>query len=199
MVHTILWRRLDRPGHESAALFRAGSEWRLEGSAVFSHAREACRLDYRLRCDASWRTLSGEVSGWLAGKPIAISITADGNGRWTLDGREAPDVAGCIDLDLNFSPSTNLLPVRRLELPVGVEAAVRAAWLKFPSFTLEPLEQTYRRTGERSYGYESAGGRFRADLRVDAQGFPLDYAGVWRAEEGIGDTPDGRRRGSSTG
>lgn len=182
MLHTILWRRLDRPGHESAALFRSGPEWRLEGSAVFSHDGQPCRLDYRVLCDAGWRTLSGEVSGWVGERPISIAVAADPDGRWTLDGREAPEVAGCTDLDLNFSPSTNLLPVRRLQLAVGEQAPVRAAWLRFPSFALEPLEQVYRRTGERAYRYESNGGQFGADLQVDAQGFPVEYAGVWKAE-----------------
>ena len=151
MLHTILWRRLDRPGHESAALARSGAGWRLEGSAVFSHEGEACRLDYRVLCDVAWRTLSGEVSGWVGERPISIGVAADPDGRWTLDGREVPGVAGCTDLDLNFSPSTNLLPVRRLQLAVGGQAPVRAAWLRFPGFALEPLEQVYRRTGERAY------------------------------------------------
>ena len=71
-------------------------------------------------------------------------------GVWRLDGRQRPEVAGCIDLDLNFSPSTNLLPIRRLELPVGGEARIRAAWLRFPAFSLEPLEQVYRRLGDRT-------------------------------------------------
>jgi hypothetical protein len=194
MLHTILWRRLDRPGHESAALSRSGARWSLEGSAVFSHDRRACRLDYRVLCDAEWRTVSGQVSGWVGGRPVSIALAADPEGRWTLDGREVPAVAGCTDLDLNFSPSTNLLPIRRLQLPVGEQAAVRAAWLKFPGFTLEPLEQIYRRTGERGYRYESAGGQFGADLRVDAQGFPLEYAGVWRAE-GTSGAEEGKAAG----
>ncbi|HLF56281.1 MAG TPA: putative glycolipid-binding domain-containing protein, partial [Thermoanaerobaculia bacterium] len=41
----------------------------------------------------------------------------------------------------------------------------------------EPLEQTYRRTGESLYRYESAGGRFTAELAVDADGFPIHYPG----------------------
>ena len=92
---------------------------------------------------------------------------------------------GCVDVDLNFSPSTNLLPIRRLGLAVGEEADVRAAWLRFPSFSLELLDQRYRRTGDLAYHYESGGGSFRADLRVDAVGFVTDYA-VWRAE-GVGE------------
>jgi hypothetical protein len=85
-------------------------------------------------------------------------------------------------LDLGFSPSTNLLPIRRLGLVVGQEAAVRAAWLGFPGLGLEPFEHRYRRTGARSYRYESASGRFVAELEANAVGFVTDYSGLWRAE-----------------
>ncbi len=43
---TILWRRVDRPGHESARLWREGAEWRLDGAAVFAHESQACQLGY---------------------------------------------------------------------------------------------------------------------------------------------------------
>lgn len=92
-------------------------------------------------------------------------------------------MAGCIDLDLNFSPSTNLLPIRRLGLAVGQEAAARAAWLRFPSFTLEPLDQRYRRIDAATYRYESAGG-FAADLAVDAAGVVTRYPGFCEVEVG---------------
>jgi hypothetical protein len=92
-----------------------------------------------------------------------------------------PSVTGCIDLDLNFSPSTNLLPIRRLNLAVGDEAQVRAAWLRFPSFELEPLFQTYRRIDESTYRYLSSTG-FAADLEVSSVGFVTNYPGIWEVE-----------------
>ena len=179
----VIWRRLDQPGHEAARLIRRASEWHLTGTAVFASDGRACRLDYSVVCDASWRTRSGRVVGWLGAELVDLEVEAAG-GRWRLDGIERAAVAGCTDLDLQFSPSTNLLPIRRLGLAVGAEATVRAAWLRFPSFALEPLEQVYRRTGEATYRYESAGGAFAADLRVDAAGFVTDYAGIWRIEGG---------------
>jgi hypothetical protein len=114
---------------------------------------------------------------------IGVQIVIDSARRWWLNGKECAAVAGCSDLDLNFSPSTNLLPIRRLNLAVGQEASVRAAWLRFPSFKLEPLEQIYRRTGPSVYRYESAGGKFVTDLEVDEAGFVTDYPNVWRVEE----------------
>jgi uncharacterized protein len=75
-----------------------------------------------------------------------------------------------------------LLPIRRLDLKIGQAATVVAAWLKFPSFALEPLPQVYRRLDEATYRYESSGGEFVADLQVDPSGFVLDYPGIWNAE-----------------
>jgi len=179
----ILWRRLDRPGHESCRLNALEPGWRLEGSAVFAHEQQPCQLDYAIVCDAEWGTVSGKVSGWVGENGIEIQISVDAAQNWRLNGAEVKEVAGCTDLDLNFSPSTNLLPIRRLKLEIGQEATVRAAWLRFPSFALEPLEQRYRRINGTTYRYESAGGRFVTELEVNAAGFVTLYPNFWQAVE----------------
>jgi uncharacterized protein len=181
---SILWRRLDTPGHESARIFLQGSHWHLTGTAIFAHTGQPCRLDYSVVCDAEWRTVSGQVAGWVGDELIELTISVGPHQEWLLNETEFPIVAGCTDLDLNFSPSTNLLPIRRLNLAVGEEAAVRAAWLRFPSFTLEPLDQHYRRLDERTWRYESAGGSFVRELQVNEEGLVTLYPGLWQAEPG---------------
>jgi uncharacterized protein len=179
---SILWRRIDQPGHEAARLIFHPSSRHFTGTAVFAHHQQPCRLDYLVVCDAGWHTVSGKVAGWLGNETIAIDLTVDAACRWWLNGAECPDVAGCIDLDLNFSPSTNLLPIRRLGLAIGQEVEVKAAWLRFPSFTLEPLVQRYHRIDATTYRYDSAGGRFVTELQVNAAGFVTHYPSVWRVE-----------------
>jgi hypothetical protein len=178
---SVIWRRLDVPGHEAARLAPQDSEWHLSGTAVFADAGRACSLEYLVVCDRDWRTRSGLVRGWLGDELIALEIIAE-SGRWRLNGTETPAVDGCVDLDLNFSPSTNLIPIRRLDLAVGAGARVRAAWLRFPDFVLEPLDQMYERTGIESYRYESSGGSFVRDLSVNAAGFVIDYPDLWQLE-----------------
>ena len=178
----ILWRRLDLPGHEAARLSPLDSGWRLTGTAGFASEGRPCRLDYLVLCDAGWRTLSARVTGWLGADLVDVEVTA-GAGRWRLNGAECPAMAGCSDLDLEFSPSTNLLPIRRLGLVVGGEAPVRSAWLRFPTFVLEPLDQVYHRNAEATYRYESGGGANARDLRVNDVGFVVDYPGSWQAED----------------
>ena len=179
---TILWKRLDHPGHEWCRLHREKGLWTLGGVAVFAFNDLACMLRYEIRCDASWATRSATISGTAGRKEVFVRITADRHGHWRLNGKTRAAVQGCIDVDLGFSPSTNLLPIRRLGLAVGKEARVRAAWVEFPSLKLKPLDQVYRRTGERAMRYESAGGAFVRDLTVDSDGFVTDCPGLWKAE-----------------
>jgi hypothetical protein len=179
---TILWKRLDQPGHESARIFVKNSNWNLAGTAVFGHERLPCRLDYLIECDNNWRTRHARVSGWVGTALVSVEIRVDSAQRWHLNGRDCPQVMGCLDIDLNFSPSTNLLPIRRVNLAIGEEISVQAAWLRFPSFELELLPQIYRRVGESTFQYESAGGNFKTELQVNEDGFVFDYQGIWMEE-----------------
>jgi hypothetical protein len=181
----ILWRRLDLPGHDAAALVESADGAELRGVAVFLDQGGPTALHYRVRCSAGWQTGEAQIHGWLGPQPVELSIGRDGAGRWTLDGTACPAVAGCVDLDLSFTPATNLLPLRRLNLDVGGTAEIRSAWLDWPAATLAPLVQRYTRRSPTTYGYESdvpGSSRFAAELRVDPNGWVVDYPGLWQAE-----------------
>jgi hypothetical protein len=178
----ILWRRLDLPGHETAAITQHRNRWNLAGTAMFAYRRQACRLDYEIECDMTWGTRDVTVRGQIGEAPVTLILSRASDGAWCANSESRPAVLGCIDVDLGFSPSTNLLPIRRLKLEVGERAAVRAAWVRFPELTLELLEQTYTRLAEHVYLYESADGAFRRELTVNADGFVVDYPGLWRDE-----------------
>jgi hypothetical protein len=182
LIKSILWRGIEMPGHEACQLSAQNTQWHLAGAATFSYLQQPCRLDYMLVCHADWNTLRGRISGWVGDAAVEIEIAVDPERNWRLNGVECPAVAGWLDLDLNFSPSTNLLPIRRLGLAIGAQAEVNAAWLRFPSFKLEPLHQAYRRVDASTYRYESASGSFVADLQVDTDGFVTSYPGIWEAE-----------------
>lgn len=180
-----LWERLDVPGHDAATLgfVQGGAE--LRGMAVFRDDGGATALHYTVRCDGEWRTTYASIQGWRGDRLISLLLLRDDTGRWTLDGASCPVVAGCLDLDLSFTPATNLLPLRRLDLLVGQSAELRSAWLDWPAGKLWPLMQRYTRRSQAEYGYEADlpnGEKVVNVLRVDPQGWVLDYPELWRAE-----------------
>jgi hypothetical protein len=139
-------------------------------------------LDYVVVCDASWRTNTAHIRGVIGCDGVDLVVTVDSERRWHWNGVECSAVEGCVDIDLGFSPSTNLLPIRRLALNVSEDAAVNAAWLPFPSLRFELLQQRYRREGDRTYRYESRGGVFVRKLEVNTVGFVTKYPDFWEAE-----------------
>ena len=184
-MDSIVWRFIVFPGHEFCQLYSQDAERHLEGTAVFAHEGRSCILNYHVTADAGWHTQSASVNGWLGETEIHVHLMVDASQRWWLNEVEIPQVQGCTDVDLNFSPSTNTLPIRRLDLEIGAWAQVQTAWLRFPGFTLEPLSQRYTRLEKGLYRYESGEGRFSADLRVSAAGLVTNYPGVWTAEVDI--------------
>jgi hypothetical protein len=181
MTHAIVWRRIDKPGHEYCRLQDTETGARMTGVAVLSNDKMPHCVEYQITCDTTWRTLRCKLADNSTSVRTDWDIRHDGD-QWTLNGVEVPAVAGCEDIDLGFSPATNVLPIKRLGLKVGESAKVRAAWVRFPEFALEPLEQTYTRLTENTYRYETNGGAFRRDLKVDENGFVVDYPELWVAE-----------------
>lgn len=58
MPNTILWRRIDLPGHKIAALGALDTGWKLSVTAIFLAEQSPSKLDYEVICDASWQTTS---------------------------------------------------------------------------------------------------------------------------------------------
>jgi hypothetical protein len=184
------WRRVDVPGREEARVERTPSGWRLTGELDVEEAIFDAQLRYTVQCDLEWRTRFAVIKGEAGGSPIRFAFAADGAGHWTSDGASLPDFAGALDIDLGFTPATNMLPIRRLDLAVDDSAPVRSAWFRFPELRLEPLEQVYTREAGLSYRYQALvdGEPFTARLDTDAFGRVLRYEGLWVAELAV---PDG--------
>lgn len=183
-VRSIIWRRLDAPGHEWAQGSADDTGCRFYGTSIFLDDGKRCFLEYVIECDTDGETISAEVEGEVGDDHIELEILVGSDGVWTLNEEEIREVAGCVDIDLNFSPVTNALPIRRLKLAVGASQKVAAAWLRFPSFRLERFEQTYTRVDENIFHYESRDGEFETHLTVDEHGIVTDYPGLWTEERG---------------
>jgi len=178
-VTEILWSRLDTPGHDACRLIETDAGWQLDGNAVFVHEGLPARLAYSLTCDRSWRTERGDVSGWIGSEALALTITRSVAGVWTRNGAVVSGLDGCVDLDLGFTPATNLSQIRRIDLAEGQAADVPVAWLDVSTAKLDVLLQRYERRSAFRYWYEAPRFNYAALLEVDAVGFVRRYPGLW--------------------
>ncbi len=182
MATRVLWQRVDGSGHEISSLEPHAGGWQLRGTALFAQGSLPCELNYRIDCDDLWQTRSASIRGYVGASVVSLDCAREPESIWRSNGIRVLEVEGCVDIDLGFSPSTNLLPIRRLGLSPGSSAKVRAAWVRFPELTIELLDQVYTRLDENLYLYESADGSFRRELTTGSDGFVVDYPGYWHAE-----------------
>jgi hypothetical protein len=177
-VDRILWQRLDKPGLEWCEIRRTPGQTLVGGTALIADAGKPYRVEYTIEIDAAGRTRRAGIVPTGMSQAV-IELVCDEGGRWVMNGAPMPDITGCLDVDLGFSPMTNSLPIWRLRLVPGDVSAIRAAWVRFPELTVELLPQTYERTSASTYRYRSDG--FEAVLSVGHDGIVEEYGSYWRA------------------
>ncbi|GAA5513428.1 hypothetical protein Dcar01_02163 [Deinococcus carri] len=105
-----------------------------------------------------------------------LTLCRDAAGRWTDGaGQPRPELGGCTDVDVQATPLTNTLPIRRLGLEVGEHAVIRAAWVGVPSLEVRAVRQRYTRLAPRLYRYENLESGFAAKVEVDGAGLVKYY------------------------
>jgi hypothetical protein len=174
----VAWRRSDSvQADEHCTLTVRDSGVSLVGTILGAEDGLPIRIEYRVLTDAAGLTTAVHVRDLRGFEQRSLTLTRDAKGRWAVEGRPAPSLRGCTDVDLGCSPSTNTLPIRRLSLGLGATRVVRAAWVRFPELSVEKAEQTYARLDESTWRYSR--GAFEAELIVDDDGVVAEY-GEWR-------------------
>ena len=180
---TAAWRHLAaRVGFEVVFLRREGDGYHVEGHATAVETARRGGSGMRSPSTVGWTTRSAQITGRSVSGVHEVRLEGDGTGGWRVDGTPAPELDGCLDVDLEASAFTNAFPVRRLGLGVGDRAEAPAAYVRATDLRVERLEQTYARLeddGERSrYDYASPAFDFRAEVVYDRFGLVLDYPGI---------------------
>ena len=188
------WRLTDMPGLESVEIHRTEEEVIADGAVLVLLDGVPTEVRYRLSYDAGWRFLRGTIrsragSGDEQAMEIVHDPTASPAAAWRIDGEPRADLAGCVDIDLMVTPFTNTPPLRSSPLAPGEARATRVAWIRWPEFRPQAVDQEYLRlddpepaeapAAEARYRYRNLDSGFVGELTVDDETLVLDY-GPWR-------------------
>lgn len=185
MTREMIWRPLDVPGFEHVRLDDGHPEWNSYDSMFFRVDQgEVRRGGYTLIVDKAWRTLELRIMVEQApGSMAALHLLATGDGAWAdADGKRIPELDGCIDVDIQWSPLTNTLPIRRLDLPQDEVTGISVAYISLPDLTVGSVEQAYTRLDDTRVRYVSRSGDFQAEIEVDNEGYVVEYPDIFRRE-----------------
>jgi hypothetical protein len=177
----ILWHCAGLASSEYASLSHRDNGHDLEGLTVMPLKDRPCHIEYAVALDSTWSPVVVTTTITTPKQIRTRHLERDANGRWRLDGQPAAHLDGCTDIDLGWTPATNTVPIRRLDLPVGDTETISAVWIRFPELDVVVSPQRYTRLADDCWRYQS--GEYDFDLITDvASGLVLAYGDdLWRA------------------
>ena len=200
-AHRYLWAKDDPVGMEHAEI-EIGADGLAATSTAFGTIPIPYRLDLELQVDGDWITrrlaLAATGDGWA--RSLVLERTRSWTGSITDNGAVPPEVIASappdgidpgdvppdvLDVDVQYSPLTNLMPIRRLGLarPDAAGSFVMA-WISVPSLAITLDDQRYTLLGiddgDRCARFENGDGFFIAVIRCDGDGVVVDYPGIAR-------------------
>lgn len=182
MTTELIWQHLEQAGWEHVRLQSDHPGWNIFDSILVRHHNgQVLRGGYTLVTDKQWRTL--ELRLMLETQPGAmegIHLLTEGDGTWTdANENHMPELDGCLDVDIQWSPLTNSLPINRLPLVKGEEQEIRVAYISLPHMIARPITQRYLRIDDETVRYSSESRDVACDITIDREGFVVSYPSLF--------------------
>ena len=169
--HTARWTSWDGSSTDTLTLTWDNEGWTASGVVSGPDVHYVIRLSplWQVRQFLLFRDLD-EPDLWLG---------TDGNGRWgEVNGAHRVDLDGGIDIGLAITPFTVTIPVRRLVLGVGDEAATVTVEVDVETLGVVLIPSVIRRLAEQRYEFVRSG--YSVEVEVDRFGLALDIDGGFR-------------------
>lgn len=177
MTNELIWQHLDSAGWEHVRVSDDHPGWTVYDSIlVREHNGQVLRGGYTLVTDKQWRTL--ELRLMMESSPgvmEGVHLLTEGDGRWT-DSNEnpMPELDGCLDVDIAWTPLTKSLPINRIPLKADEQQELRVASISLPELSIMPVDRLYERVDESHVRYSSRNGTSESIISIDAEGLVIE-------------------------
>ncbi|EZH66562.1 hypothetical protein DH09_11610 [Bacillaceae bacterium JMAK1] len=180
MNKKIIWKNLEAFGYEYFDL-RIEKDINAIGTIITTvDDVKPIAMKYCIQLNQNWVTTEVNIE---IDNQNRLKIHSDGNGNWfNEDGAPLENLRGAIDVDFSATPFSNTLPINRESWNVGDEKKFEMVYITFPELEVMKVKQSYKYIktleGNRYYDYECRG--YQTEIRVDRDGFVLDYPNVFQ-------------------
>lgn len=175
MQTNIMWTGLDYDSKENCLVDTTENGTEINSVIVGSYGPKIFRVEYRIRTNPRWATLFVEVRSQHSNQVQYHRLESDGQGNWKSQGKPAPQLNGCMDIDISLTPLTNTLPINRLKLSPSTSQEIQVVYLDLLEQQMAPVRQKYTCLSKTSYQYENVPNDFEAVITVDGLGLVVDY------------------------
>lgn len=137
-------------------------------------------IQYHIVVNQAWQAMELAISINMNNQADDFLFRSNGKGEWQFNGKSAPELEGCIDVDISFTPFTNTLPIRRLNMRPGDTREIKVLYVNVTEKKISPLKQQYGCISAGSYHYRDVPNDFEAVISIDEDGYVTDYPGLFK-------------------
>jgi hypothetical protein len=194
----LVWTGVEEWLTESAAVELAEDGLRAIGTQMGAEPAPF-RVDYRLEAPERFVTRELELTATSEGWRRRLLLRHDGSGGWQAEAEdsgdvpggpwdgELPDLSEARDIDIENSPLTNTMPIRRHGFHEQGSGDFVMAFVRMPTLRVEASPQRYEHLRAADHGavvrYLSRDGDFTAELELDRDGLLVFYPRLARRVE----------------
>ena len=146
----------------------------VNSTIVGFYNKKIYRVEYLIMLNESWEAYYCFVKSQFNDEIKELELEKDQN-KWSLNGKYNDSFDGCTDVDIPLTPFTNSLPINRLKLSLGQEENIDIIYIDLFENSIKHVKQKYRRISSELYKYENVPNDFEAEIKVDKEGFVIDY------------------------
>lgn len=174
---SLRWRPVEGVGLEHLTLRSTPDGLRAEAVVVGERGGgEPYGVSYAIDCNPDFAVTAVTIAA-TDGRRVFLERR---DGVWRdVFGEHLAAFDGCIDIDLQGSPFTNTLPIRRERWEIGQSRTFAMLYIPFDDFVPTIDRQTYTCLAPRLFRYQAADGSFEAELPVDEDGLVVDYPSLF--------------------
>ncbi len=194
----LVWAGVEEWLTESAAVELAEDGLRATGTQMGAEPAPF-RVDYRLEAPERFVTRELELTATAEGWRRRLLLRHDGSGGWRAEVADSgevpggpwdgalPDLSEARDIDIENSPLTNTMPIRRHGFQQRGAGDFMMAFVRMPTLRVEASPQRYEHVRAAEHGavvrYLSRDGDFTAELELDRDGLLVFYPRLARLVE----------------
>ncbi|WP_250558403.1 putative glycolipid-binding domain-containing protein [Pseudonocardia lacus] len=183
----LTWQAEDGHGLEGTRLnIGAGGAYRALSRMVRVHPDGDFTASFRLVVGSGGELQRLSITSATANRERHLTLNRTEDGYWLLDtgsGGGRNEFGGALDIDLQYSPMLNTVPIRRLDLHrSGGDHTIPVVFVSLPSLEVSQVTRTYRTVSPLDDSghalIELQWDDNSAELVVDADGVVASYPGL---------------------
>lgn len=179
MKKNIIWKGIEYKSLENLTAGNRPKGFEFTSVIVGSYQKKIYICRYEIKLNKDWEVIKFRIVSVVNGKQKAFE-GKNIKGKWEINGKYNRKYDNFKFIDISVSPITNTLPINNLDFVKNQPQQIEVIYLDILNSRIKPVKQIYTQLSKKSFKYQNLAKDFEAKLKVDKDGFTVNYPKLFK-------------------